>query len=88
VRRLGHAAAAVVAQVEHEARHPLLLQPVERRVQVVGDAVAHERGDAHVAGGRVEHRRHGDRRRVARALAPNAPLDPRERAVLAPPLEA
>ena len=86
-RRFRHASAAVVAQVEQQAPHATLLQPVERGVQIVRHALAHERRDAHVAGERIQQRRHRHCRLAFDALALDRTFESHRRAVIAQPLE-
>src|SRR3954470_8848015 len=88
MRRLIDSSSTVVSKVDEEALHPLPLEAAERIVHVVGDLVVREGRDANIPRLRVEHECGGNRRRIIDALTPNASLQPCERAVDAPPLEA
>ena len=87
-RRFLHAAAAVVAQVEHQALHAAALQPGERGVQVLRGLVGPERREADVPGLPVHHERSRHRGRLFHPLPLHGALDRHERTVQALALQA
>src|SRR5437773_1257053 len=86
--RLVDAAAAVVAEVQHQSLHVAPFEAAQRRMQVVGSLLVRERREADVAHLRMQQERGGYRGRLLRPLPRHAALDRDHRAVQAATLQA